>query len=263
MCISFLGLKRQVHDYWNANPCNALFSKADKFARNYFEDIEQYRYNMEPYIWNFAQFSRYHGKRILEIGVGVGTDFIQWVRSGCIATGCDLTPAAVEYTRKRLEAYGLQAVVQQEDCENLSFPNESFDLVYSFGVLHHTPDIMKAISEIYRVLKPKGAAKVMLYNRYSWPVLRRWIDHALKKGKLFRSIDDIIYYYQESPGTKVFSIHQIPDLFRLFSKVDVYGQITPYDFMCPPKILPDRLNRLLIRALGNRFGWNLMITAIK
>ena len=103
----------------------------------------------------------------------------------------------------------------------------------------------------------------MSYNRYSWPVLRLWINYAMKKRHFFRRIDNIVYYHQESLGTKVFSIRQSQELFGEFSKVDVYGQITPYDFMCAPKILTCRLTSILIRTLGSRFGWNLMVTAIK
>jgi len=259
--------KKLVYEYWNKNPCGSDLSSVAPYTKEYFDELEKIRYgrNREGYIWEFAQFAKYHGKKVLEIGIGVGTDFIQWVRSGCVATGCDLTPAAVEYTKKRLECYGLSAGVLQEDCEKLSFPEQTFDLVYSFGVIHHTPEPQKAISEIYRVLKRGGTAKIMLYHRYSGPVFRYWINHALLKRDPFRSIDEIVAKYNsESPDTKIYSKKQARALFEQFSRVNLYIQLTPWDYTDTPRLLLSRkLTNAFVRGLGNHYGWNLMITAEK
>ncbi len=143
--------KSTVHDYWNANPCEsdafwlrvggtAHLSDYTQFSREYFDAMEEYRYQGQPDIWGLTQFTRYHGKRVLEIGVGSGTDFIQWVRAGAEAYGVDLTEAAIETTRAHLKAYGLKcAVLRTADAEALPFDDNFFDLVYSWGVLHHTP----------------------------------------------------------------------------------------------------------------------------
>ena len=256
--------KKAVYEYWNINPCITGQPEKRELDMEYFEEMERLRYDSEPYIWDFAQFTRYSGKKILEIGIGVGTDFIQWVRAGCIATGCDLTQTAVEYTKKRLETYNLSAEVRPADCENLPFGDESFDLVYSFGVIHHTPDTEKAVSEICRVIKKGGTAKVMLYHRRSWFVFRYWIDYALKKLRPFRSIDKIIsVYYRESPCVKIYSAQQAKQLFRQFAHIETYVQLTPYDFSAAPKIAGRRVSGLILRMLSNKVGWNLMITAIK
>ena len=102
-------LKQQVHDFWNEQSCYTPVTKAAKFTREYFEEIESFRYFDQPFIHSFAQFSRYHGKRVLEVGFGAGTDFIQWLRAGARTSGIDLTPEALENVRHRIQTYDLPA----------------------------------------------------------------------------------------------------------------------------------------------------------
>ena len=255
--------KKAIYNYWDTHPCISFFTSLEQCSKKYFDDDEEYMYRLHPYIFSFAQFTRYPGKKILEVGVGAGRDFVQWVRNGCVATGCDLTPKAVELTRKRLKVYGLEANVQQEDCENLSFSDESFDLVYCLGVIHHTLDPQKAVSEIYRVLKKGGIAKVMLYHRHSWVAFNHWVAYGLMGGKPLRSIDDIMASHMENKGTKVYSIKQAKKLFHQFSQVDIYNQVTPYDHMAMKGKVSPCIANLLISALNSRIGWNLMVTATK
>ena len=89
-------------------------------------------------------------------------------KAGADYTGIDLTEAAIELARKRFALSQLNGEFRVSDAENLDFDDASFDLVYSHGVLHHTPDIEAAVREIYRVLKPGGRAIVMLYHRGSY-----------------------------------------------------------------------------------------------
>ena len=162
-------LKGEVREFWNELSCDTQVASAPKFSREYFEEIETFRYLDQPFIHAFAQFARYRDKRILEVGFGAGTDFIQWLRAGARASGIDLTPEALENLTRRIEAYRLPAPEQimVADAEQLPFPSNSFDLGYSFGVLHHSPNTEKALSEIIRVVRPGGQIKVMLYNRHS------------------------------------------------------------------------------------------------
>src|ERR1043166_4138386 len=121
-------LKEQVRDFWNRQSCDTNFARAPKFSRDYFEQIEAYRYGDQPFIHSFAQFTRYHGKRVLEVGFGAGTDFIQWLRAGAIASGIDLTEEAMENLRHRIQVYGLPSPekILVSDAENLPFPSEYF-----------------------------------------------------------------------------------------------------------------------------------------
>src|SRR6266446_8588038 len=123
-------LKEQVRTFWNEQSCDAQVAKSEKFSRAYFEEIESFRYFDQPFIHSFAQFSRYKGKRVLEVGFGAGTDFIQWLRSGATAVGIDLTQEALDNVTHRIRAYNLPPPerVSVADAENLPFESDSFDL---------------------------------------------------------------------------------------------------------------------------------------
>jgi ubiquinone/menaquinone biosynthesis C-methylase UbiE len=205
-----LELKREVHDYWNAQSCGTEFTDEDKFSRAYFDEIEEHRYSTEPEIHAFAQFTRHAGEKVLEVGTGAGTDFTQWVRAGARAHGVDLTEEAVEHVRNRLALYGLEAEdIRVADAERLPFESGSFDLVYSWGVIHHSPDTPAAFAEIARVLRPGGTAKVMVYNRHSLLAYRLWVKHALREGKPWRSLRWVLHHHMESAGTKGYTPREL------------------------------------------------------
>src|SRR5216110_3384295 len=147
-------LKSEVKAFWNRQSCETQYAHSEKFTRAYFEQIEQWRYADQPFIHSFAQFTRYHGKKVLEVGFGAGTDFIQWLRAGAIASGIDLTQEALEHVANRIRIYNLPPPerIQLADAERLPFASDSFDLGYAFGVLHHSPDTEKAIEELLRVV---------------------------------------------------------------------------------------------------------------
>src|SRR4030095_4555668 len=158
-------LKERVRLFWQEHPCGTKFADAPPGSRRFYELVEQHRYSKEWHIPVAADFASTKGLRVLEIGCGLGTDGAQFAQAGADYTGIDLTDAAIELARKRFELFNLSGTFQTDDAERLSFPNESFDLVYSHGVLHHTPDIKAAIAEIHRVLRSGGRAEVMLYHR--------------------------------------------------------------------------------------------------
>lgn len=147
--------KRDVHDFWNEASCGEKLYLPTTDRAGYEAQTTE-RYRLEPYIPDFAGFSVAHGKRVLEIGVGLGADHQRFAEAGADLYGIDLTERAVEHTQNRLRAYGLESHLAVGDAEALDFPDESFDTVYSWGVLHHSPDTPKAISEVYRVLKRGG-----------------------------------------------------------------------------------------------------------
>ena len=156
MSVENSNLKERVRAFWQANPCGVKFADAAPGTRHFYELVEAHRYTKEWHIPAAADFAGARGLKVLEIGCGLGTDGAQFAEAGADYTGVDLTEAAVELARRRFELFDLPGTFQTADAENLSFPDESFDLVYSHGVLHHTPDTGKAIQEIHRVLKPGG-----------------------------------------------------------------------------------------------------------
>ncbi len=199
-----------VTEYWERQSCGTGITDAQKHGRDYFEDIENYRYTIEPEIFSFAQFTRHYGEKMLEVGVGAGTDFVQWVRAGAKAHGIDLTTEGVENTRHRLEVFSLKAeTVQQANAESLPFADETFDLVYSWGVIHHSPDMEQCFAEIARVAKQGGTIKLMVYNRHSIQTYLWWVRFALLKGKPWRSLSYVLHHHMESKGTKAYTRREI------------------------------------------------------
>ena len=256
-------LKQRVADYWNSRTCQTRVATAPQYTKEFYEQIENFRAKDEPEIAGFAEFTRYHGKEVLEVGVGSGTDFIQWARSGAKAHGIDLTEEAIRYTQRRLETYGLTAAsLRVADAEALPFADESFDLVYSYGVIHHTPNTPKALAEIIRVMKVGGRVKIMLYNKRSSIAWLNWVRHALLKGKPFQSVDKVLWDHMESIGTKAYTrseIHQMlaPFPVRLWKLDTVVAQ---RDLM-PRQPLPVRIAAHLISiVIGlNYCGWSMKI----
>jgi len=203
-------LKNKVYDFWNQTPCESQYSNQEKYSKEYFDEIEKKRYGPESEVIKFAEWPLFKGKKILEVGVGVGSDFIQFIRAGALAYGIDLTPNAIEHTKKRLEIYGLTAKdIRVGDAENISYEENTFDLVYSFGVIHHSPNTVKAFEEIVRVTKPGGLCKIMVYNRHSLAGLYLWIIHGLLKGHPERTLSWIIFNYLENIGTKSYTKNEL------------------------------------------------------
>lgn len=217
--------------------------------------MERTRDELDPYIHRFADFAGARGKRLLEIGVGLGTDFVRFVRAGAIATGIDLTDHAVELVRRRLALEGLEAVVQTADAERLPFEDGSFDRVYSWGVLHHTPDTRRAVAEAIRVLRPGCEACVMLYARHSWVGYGLWVRHALLPGRPRRSLASVLAAHMESEGTKGFTKRELRELFSVLDDLRIEKVRTSYD----EQIAPGPLARLT----GSVLGWNLVVRGRK
>lgn len=157
-----------VRAFWNTEACGTHFVREFADDRDFFRKYRSFRYQTEWHIPAFAAFSESRDRSVLEIGCGNGADGAMFAMHGARYTGVDLTAEAIDKTRRHFAAEGLSGSFQQENCERLSFADESFDMVYSFGVLHHTPSPQRAVDEVYRVLKPGGKARVMLYHRHSF-----------------------------------------------------------------------------------------------
>jgi ubiquinone/menaquinone biosynthesis C-methylase UbiE len=188
----------------------------------------------------------------LEVGVGAGTDHLSFVRAGASCHGVDLTAAAIETTRRRLELAGLTSDLRVSDAEALPFADESFDLVYSWGVIHHTPDTRRAASEIIRVLKPGGRFCVMVYNRQSLLALQAWVRFGLARGNPLASRAALIAENIESPGTRAFSRGEASALFQEAHMVRVSTVVTAYDMRVGRRTF---LPQWTWRFVPPRLGW--------
>lgn len=161
-------VKQEARKQWGHNPAGDIGAgEAQLGTAESFMAVEEYRYREQPWMHDTFRFDRYRGREVLEIGVGLGTDHAQFARAGARLTGIDLTPRCIELTQRRFEIQGLQSRLVTMDAEDLGFPDDSFDAVYSFGVLHHTPDQQRAFREVRRVLRPGGMFLGGLYNKHS------------------------------------------------------------------------------------------------
>lgn len=157
-----------VRAFWNTEACGTHFIRQYQDDRDFFSQYRAFRYRTEWHIPAFAAFALGAGRQVLEVGCGNGVDGLMFARHGAHYTGIDLTAEAVDATRRHFGVEGMAGTFQQANCEKLGFADESFDIVYSFGVLHHTPDPAQAVREVHRVLRPGGVARVMLYHRHSF-----------------------------------------------------------------------------------------------
>ena len=251
-------LNDEVRNYWEQEPCGTspmIVKQTTQYSREYYDSIENHRYSVEPCIHSIAQFSRGHGKKVLEIGVGAGTDHLQWARAGAILSGVDLTDAAINTTKLRFEMFGFNSSLQRIDAEKLPFTEKTFDIVYSWGVIHHSENPQLIISEIHKVLDLEGEFLGMFYHRRSLLTLRLWLRHALLVGKPWLSFSQVLYSHMESIGTKAYSRSELREMFKQFNNVEIVPILTIYDTIYLPK--------WLINIIPQQFGWFYGIRAKK
>lgn len=235
--------KQAVKRFWEDECC----------GERYGDDQERLRYLFEPEILDLADFDAGTDKAVLEIGIGLGADFVRWASAGRHTVGVDLTERAVSRTRQRLQTGGTSADVCVSDAENLPFRDRYFDVVYSWGVLHHTPDTRRAIDEVKRVLAPGGRLKLMLYHRHSWVAWAAWMRFCLLRGRPYDNLS-VAVSHVESPGTKAFTKDEVVDMLVGCVDITVRPTLTVWDRRFAPG---------LSRLLGNRLGWFLLIEAAK
>lgn len=253
-----LELNDEVRAFWEQGPCGsgkAIVGELLPLTKEWFDQIEDHRYKVEPFIHSVAQFPRHHGKKLLEVGVGAGTDHLQWARAGVECFGVDLTEAAIETTKVRFRLYGFASNLQRLDAEELPFPDESFDVVYSWGVIHHSEKPEVIINEIRRVLKPGGRFIGMLYGRRSPLVFKFWVKHALLAGKPWLSFADVVWDKVESVGTKAYTVAELQAMFSGFSSTETIPLITTYD--------TDHWPKWISKFFPDSWGWFIGVRAQK
>ena len=289
-------LKERVRSFWQENPCGTKFADAPPGSRRFYELVEEHRYTKEWHIPAAAHFADAKDLAVLEVGCGLGTDGAQFAKAGARYTGIDLTDAAVELAKRRFELFDLPGTFRVADAERLDFPDNSFDLVYSHGVLHHTPDTPTAVREIHRVLRPGGKAVVMLYHRdsYNYRVnismlrrtgaqLLRWNTgvelvhlltgepedslraHArqLQTQSEYLNSEEFLSRNTDGAGNplaRVYSRREARELFKDFAHVDLRTYFLNKRWL--PVIGP-LLPRSLESQLAARWGWHLWIYATK
>jgi SAM-dependent methyltransferase len=221
---------RKVHDFWNDASCGEqlYLSGLDKDA--YTAQLRT-RYALEPFLPAFARPEECEGLDVLEIGVGLGADHQLFAQAGARLSGIDLTQRAVQHARRRLALFGLTSDLRVADAEALPFADERFDVVYSWGVLHHTPDTLRAIDEAWRVLRIGGYARIMIYHKRSLVGYMLWARYGLMTGRPWLSLNQIYGSHLESPGTKAYTVDEARRLFGRFREVRISTVLTHGDLL--------------------------------
>ena len=264
-----------VQDYWNKRPCNIRHSTKPVGTKEYFEEVEWRKYFVEPHIPGFAQFAKWKGKKVLEIGCGIGTDTSNFAKAGATVTAVDLSNASLDLAKQRMQVLGLSDKVKfyQANSEELSktVPVEKYDLIYSFGVLHHTPHPEAAFAELQKYAHPGTELKVMMYYRWSWKVL--WI--LAQEGFDFKNTDALIAKHSEAqtgcPVTYVYDRRSLGKLIEAHG-FKVTGSFVDHIF---PWYIPEYVQyryrkewywawmpKPMFHAVERLFGWHLCMTAV-
>jgi len=275
MSMSFADIEiSRVRDYWNSRPCNIWHSTAPIGTSEYFDQVEARKYFVEYHIPAFAEFPRWQGKKVLEIGCGIGTDTINFARAGAHVTTVDLSEKSMELARKRAAVFGLEDRIRfcSGNAEQLSsfVPVEPYDLIYSFGVIHHTPHPGAVLDQLRQYARPGTTVKIMVYHRRSYKVGsillteckgRFWkLPELVARNSEAQTGCPVTYTYTRREGRELMEAHG----FRV-RKTEV-EHIFPY-------VIPDYVKyqylkhwyfrwmpRPIFRALERRFGWHLLLT---
>jgi SAM-dependent methyltransferase len=265
-----------VREYWNRRPCNLRHSPSPVGTQQYFEEVEARKYFVEPHIPGFAQYERWAGKRVLEIGCGLGTDTMNFARAGANITAVDLSAKSLELARRRAEVFGLQDRIRfvEANAEHLSDHIEpaGYDLVYSFGVIHHSPHPERVLEQVRRHFTgPQTTLKLMVYHWWSWKVMAILFTEA--HGAFWRLSEAVARNSEAQTGCPVTYTYTRRSLRQLLAEHGFVAQdmfvdhIFPYrvaDYVqyryvkaFPFNILPSPA----MRALERRLGWHLCVTA--
>lgn len=263
---------KDVYNYWNSRPCNIRHSNKEVGTKEFFREVEDRKDKVEPHILDFAEFDKWSGKRVLEIGCGIGTAAVKFARAGAIYTGIDLTHKAVELSKKRFELEGLTGEFFVMDAER-ELPKGPFDLVYSFGVIHHTLSPSNVIDRISEVIHRDGQLRIMVYSKWSYKLF--WILNHYNEGNwsFDESLDKLVAKYSEAKtGCPVTHTYSKEEIFQLLSSrffIDAVWkdhifkyEVEPYkkgEYVISQEfagISPDRY-----KSMCRELGWHTLVVA--
>ena len=260
--------KDEVQKQWDNDPAGSHYVKeAQKHTLEWFKEVEAYRYDeYAPWMFETMEFGRHSGERVLEVGGGIGTDLSQFARHGALVTDCDLSSGHLELAQENFKLRGLPGDFVLHDAEVLPFPDNSFDIVYSNGVLHHTPNTTSVVREIFRVLKPGGRAIIMMYAENSLHYWRNLVwaiglkDQDLQRYSMGEIMSRAVERSDNASARPLVKVYTRPRLRKLF---DGFEHIEIVQRQMVPAEKPGFLARVPVATLGNLIGWNLVIKAQK
>ena len=261
-----------IERFWNNRPCNIRHSNKPVGEKEYFDEVEKRKYFVETHIHNFAEFHKWQGKDVLEIGCGIGTDSINFARNGANLDVVELSGDSLEICKKRFSVYNLNAGFYKGNAEKLtSFlpKNKKYDMVYSYGVIHHTEKPEDIIAEIKKVLKPDGEMRIMLYSKYSYKLF-----HFMHKENIwdFSKADDIIRHFAEAqlncPVANTYTFKEIENLLQEFDILEMRkDHIFPYkipEYINKEHVVEDHFKNMSkedFQQMEKEVGWHTLIRA--
>jgi len=264
---------QRVRDYWNARPCNVRHSQKPVGTREYFDEVERRKYFVESHVPPFAEFERWRGRRVLEIGCGLGTDTINFARAGAQVTAIELSEESAALARTRAEVYGLadRVRIHVGDAEELPkmVPPEPFDLIYSFGVIHHSPHPRRIIEHLTRYVTPESELRLMVYARVSYKLF--WIMREEGIWDLSR-IDELIARNSEAqtgcPVTYTYTDETVRQLLTGFDVREVRkAHIFTWDVEAYRRYEYKKASEWMdvsdreLASLEKELGWHLLVKA--
>jgi len=226
-----------IGDYWNKNPHEYRISKSPPGTIDYFLDVKSFHNRKDSYIKKIIDYNSLNGKKILEIGCGLGTDLIHFAKAGAIVTGVDISDFAIQMSRKNLELHNLNAEVFQNNGETLNYKDDSFDLVVAIQTLSYTPNPERMIQEIHRVLRKRSKAYLTVYNSNSWlNILYKVFNIKLPR--------------EDAPVFNQYSIKQFEELLNCFSDIEITTDRFPYKTDRNNNVLTILYNTLFVPAFN-------------
>jgi SAM-dependent methyltransferase len=264
----------RVRAFWNARPCNIRHSPKAVGTREYFDEVEQRKYFVEPHIPPFAEFAKWNGRRVLEIGCGLGTDTVNFARGGARVTSVELSDESASLARQRVEIFGLsdRVTIHVGDAEDLPqiLPAQTFDLVYSFGVIHHSPHPRRIVEHLRRYMTPASELRLMVYARVSYKLF--WIMREEGVWDMSR-IDELIARNSEAqtgcPVTYTYDADTVRELLAGFKVLEArkahiftwdVGAYKRYEYRKAPEWA--NVSEPDLAQLEKELGWHLLIRAV-
>lgn len=250
----------EVENYWDTRPCNIKHSSAEIGTVEYFNEVERRKYFVEPHIVDFAKFDNWSGKQVLEVGCGIGTDAVNFARNGAIYTGIELSKESLALAKKRFEIFKLTGTFIKRNAEELNnaLGNIKYDLIYSFGVLHHTPNLSLALKQIHNYCHEKSKVKIMVYasNSYKQKMIEAGLDQPEAQ--------------YDCPIANTYGEGEIIEILRVngFKVTNIYQshifpyQVEPYKnykYLKQPWFESMPIEEF--KVLEKNFGWHLLIDA--
>lgn len=261
----------RVEEYWNARPCNIKHSNKEIGTKEYFDEVEKRKYFIEPHIPAFADFPKWNGKKVLEIGCGIGTDTTNFCRNGAKVTSVDLSIESLNLTRKRLAVYGYDADVTIANAEALSdfIKPEAYDLIYSFGVLHHTPYPIQAFKEVKKFMNADSEFRMMLYHKGAFKVFQILEEYGFD----YSSADLLIAKHSEAQtGCPVTFSYTPTEITEILKEIGMTVTECRIDHIFPWKVEQYKnyiyekeniwnMSENTFKEFEKKYGWHLLITA--